>query len=253
MRYRLVLALVALLICGAETDASPVNVRFVEGTSHGFLVLRSPSGQSLAGGEMLQSVNGATVRSRLVFHFADKSVYDDTTVFTQNKQFRLVSDHVIQKGPAFKEASDVFVDAVKQQVTMRHGDEQAKTTHVDLPEDLANGLLLVLLKNVPRDTVTRVSMVGGTGKPRVVRLAIQPAGTDTFHIADIARKATQFALKTEIGGVTGLLARVTGKVPPDLHMWIAADDPPTFVKFEGPLSVDAPVWRIERASPTWQR
>ena len=228
-------------------------MRFVEGSNHGFVVLRNLSGQSLAEGELLQSVQGGTVKSRLVFHFTDTSLYDDTTVFTQKNQFRLISDHVVEKGPSFKEPSDVFVDATKQEVTVRQGNKPAKTSHVDLPDDISNGLLLILLKNVPRDTVTRVSMVGGTDKPRLVQLAIRPISTDTFHIVGFARKAVQFALKTEIGGVTGLLARVTGKVPPDLHIWIAADDPPTFVKFEGPLSIDEPVWRVERAAPTWSR
>jgi hypothetical protein len=258
VRRRPALVLVALLasvvaVSSKDVDSSPVGVRFVEGTSHGLLVLRASSGQLLAGGELLQSVHAGRVTSRLVFHFADHSLYDDTTIFTQQDQFRLVSDHVIEKGPAFKEASEVFLDATKQLITIRRGNEPAKTSHVDLPEDISNGLLMVLLKNVPRDKVTRVSMVGGTDKPRVVQLAIQPVGTETYHLAGFAKKAVHFALKTEIGGVTGLLARVTGKVPPDLHLWIAADDPPTFVKFEGPLALDAPMWRIELAAPSWPR
>jgi hypothetical protein len=253
VRRRSALVLFALLasivaISSKDVDSSPVAVRFIEGTSHGLLVLRTSSGQLLAGGELLQSVHTGRVTSRLVFHFTDHSLYDDTTVFTQKDQFRLVSDHVVKTGPAFKEASDVFVDAVKQLVTIRRGNDPAKTSHVELPEDISNGLLMVLLKNVARDKVTRVSLVGATDKPRVVQLAIQPVGSETFHVAGLAKKAMHFALKTEIGGVTGLLARVTGKVPPDLHLWIAADDPPTFVKFEGPLALDTPVWRIELAA-----
>jgi len=58
---------------------------------------------------------------------------------------------------------------------------------------------MILLKNIPRDAVTRVSMVGGTDKPRVVQIAIRPVSTDTFHIVGLARKAIQFALETEIG------------------------------------------------------
>jgi len=252
VRYGVTLALLAVLIGGSDVYTSPVPVKFTEGTTHGFLALRTLSGQLLASGELLQSVHAGAVRSRLVFHFTDGSLYDDMTVFTQKDQVRLVSDHVVHRGPAFKEAADVFVDVAKQQVTLRRGTEPPKTSHVDLPDDISNGLMLILLKNVPRDSVTRVSMLGGTDKPRLVQLAIQPVTTDTFHIAGILKKATQFALKTEIGGVTGLLARVTGKVPPDLHMWIV-DDPPTFVRFEGPLYLEGPVWRIELSAPTFSR
>jgi hypothetical protein len=143
------------------------------------------------------------------------------------------------------------VDVRKQEVTVS-GDKDGheKTSHVDLPADISNGLMLVLLKNVPRDAVTTVAMLGGD-KPRLVRLVIQPVGTETFQVAGVGKKATHFVLKTEIGGITGVLAHVMGKVPSDLHVWIATEDPPTFVKFEGPLYVGGPVWRIELAAPGW--
>ena len=86
-----------------------------------------------------------------------------------------------------------------------------------------------------------------------MHLAIQPVSTDTLHTGGVARKALHFALRTEIGEVTGLLARVTGKTPPDLHIWVAEDGPSTFVKFEGPLYLDGPVGRIELTAPAWSR
>jgi len=43
-----------------------------------------------------------TVTSRLVFHFKDGSVYEDSTTFIQNGSFKLLEDHVIQKGTTFQ-------------------------------------------------------------------------------------------------------------------------------------------------------
>ena len=39
----------------------------------------------------------------------------------------------------------------------------------------------------------------------------------------------------ELGGVTGVVAPLVGKEPPDLHVWILFSDVPAFVRFEGSL------------------
>ena len=53
------------------------------------------------------------------------------------------------------------------------------------------------------------------------------------------------AVKLELGGLTGLIAPVLGKQPPDLHYWLVAGDVPAFVRFEGPMFLHGPVWRLE--------
>src|SRR5215831_18863326 len=52
-----------------------VVVRHTEGLLHGFLVLRSLDGETLAHGELMQTAHGDRVTSHLVFHFKDRSVY----------------------------------------------------------------------------------------------------------------------------------------------------------------------------------
>jgi hypothetical protein len=56
-------------------------------------------------------------------------------------------------------------------------------------------------------------------------------------------------VKVELGAVAGSLARVTGKQPPDTHVWVLKSAVPAFVKSEGPLFQGGPVWRIELATP----
>lgn len=51
--------------------AAPVAVRFPEGLTHGFLVLRTLDGALIASGDLLQSMRGAEVESRMVFRFKD--------------------------------------------------------------------------------------------------------------------------------------------------------------------------------------
>jgi hypothetical protein len=129
---------------------------------------------------------------------------------------------------------------------------KVETEHLQLPTDLANGLLFTLLKNIrPGVTRTEVSLLAVTPKPRIVKLTITPVGEEPFSVADSSRKAMHYVLKAELGGLTGVVAPLLKKQPPDIHVWILEGEAPAFVKMEGPLYVGGPIWRIELASPVW--
>lgn len=91
----------ALTLSASTLSATLIPVKYKEGTSHGFVVVRSQEGHTLATGDMIQTVEGEKVKSELVLHFADGSVYDDITIFSQMRDFRLISDHVRQEGKSF--------------------------------------------------------------------------------------------------------------------------------------------------------
>ena len=252
-----VLASVGLLWAGAPS-AEPVLVRHLEGLVHGFLSLRSPDGTTLAGGDLIQNARGERGTTRLTFRFKDGSVHDETAVFSQRGHFRLVSDHLVQKGPAFAQPMDMTIDAVSGQVTVRytdeHGEEKTEAERLELPPDLANGLIITLLKNVRRDALPKsLSFVAATPKPRLVKLAISVAGLEPFSVGGSARRATHYVLKVDIGGVTGVLASLLGKLPPDSHVWILEGEAPAFVKSDAALFMGGPSWRIELVSPVWPR
>ena len=98
---RSALVFCSLFFCSSVLPAEQVAVRQTEGLVHGFLALRNTSGTSLADGELLQVARGDRVTSQLVFRFKDGSLLDETAVFSQRGQFRLISDHLVQKGPSF--------------------------------------------------------------------------------------------------------------------------------------------------------
>jgi hypothetical protein len=133
--------------------AAPVPVQHPEGKVHGFLDLRDVEGKVLASGELTQSVSGERVTARLSFVFADGSVQEETTVYTQRRTFRLVSDHLVQKGPAFGRPIDLSVNAHSGQVEVRTVDEDGReksySERMKLPADVANGLLTTLLSDLP--------------------------------------------------------------------------------------------------------
>lgn len=251
-------AAAAALCLEPSAWADPVPVRHVEGTLHGFLVVRGEDGRALAVGELIQVAHGSRITSRLVFRFKDGSIDEDTTVYSQRGTFQLISDHHVQKGPFFPHQLDMSIDTRSGEVTTRSAGSDGKrdvtVEHMDLPTDLANGLLLALTKNMqPQMAGAKVSMVIPTPKPRLVKLAITSAGEEPFSVAGQQRKASRFDVRFELGGVTGLVAPLIGKQPPDLHIWIMEGPAPAFVKEQGILFEGGPVLTIELTSPVWPR
>ena len=250
--------IVAGLLWPAVLAAEPVAVRHTEGIVHGFLVLRSLDGKALADGDLIQVARGNRVTTRLVFHFKDGSIHDETVVYSQRQRFQLLSNRLLQKGPSFPQPLEMTIDGVSGQVTVRyrneHGEQKVETEHIDVPLDLANGMMLTLLKNIrPEAPPNTVSLIAATPKPRLVKLAITAAAQERFSIGGSTRTATHYVLKVEIGGISGLLAPLVGKQPPDSHVWILGGDAPAFVKSEQPLYLGGPMWRIELVSPIWPR
>jgi hypothetical protein len=228
----------------------------MEGTVHGFLALRSKEGRVLAVGDLFQVVRGDRVTSRLLFRFKDGSVDDETAVFSQRGNFQLITDHHIQKGPSFPQPMDLSIDVRSGMVRIRSsgkdGKEEVTTEHMDLPPDLVNGLVLSIAKNIrPGTPETKVSMVVATPKPRLVKVVISPHGEEPFSLLGSQRKAMRFILKIELGGLTGVVAPLIGKAPPEVQIWIIGGLAPAFVKEEGPLYQGGPIWTIQLTSPVW--
>jgi hypothetical protein len=248
----------ACFLCGVSMSASPVDVRYKEGLIHGFLVLSTLDGNPIAEGDLTQVARGDRVTSQLVFRFKDGSRQEETTVFSQRGNFRLISYHLVQKGPAFKHATEMTVTASTGQVTVRYtdddGKEKVENAHLKLPPDLANGLVPTLLKNLqPGATQAEFSMLVAAPKPRVVKLVITAGGTEPFSLVGSGREAIHYVVKVDIGGIAGVVAPILGKQPPDSHVWILGGEAPAFVRSETPSYMGGPMWRVELVSPVWPR
>ena len=249
------LALLAAVLCTPHARAESIPVRHREGSLHGFLELRDAAGKLLADGDLTQSVRGANLRTRLVFHFRDGSIDDEQTVFSQHGFFHLLYDRHIQKGPSFPHPIDVEIDTRAQQVTT-HIDKDGKpadeTQHVDLPEDLANGLPMTLVKNIARSaSETRVSYVATMPKARMVHLRITPDGEEKISVGRLHYTAFCFVFHVELGGVAGVVAPLIGKQPPDDRAWVLEGQEPAFIRADVSFYDGGPLWTIQLASPVW--
>ena len=238
--------------------AEQVPVRHAEGRIHGFLVLRDLDDNILASGQVTQLVNGNRVSTELRFHFKDGSIHEETAVFSQRRTFQLLTYHLVQKGRAFPRPIDMSLNASTGQVIVNYAEDDGKektiTDRLKLPADLANGIVTTLLSDIdPKAPKTILSMLVATPKPRLVKLEASPTGEDSFSIGGVAAKAMVYTVKIDIGGISGVIAPIIGKQPPDTRIWMVGGRAPGFLKSEGPLFQGGPVWRIEMASPVWPK
>ena len=249
------LVLVTALLGPRPLAAAPVLVRFVEGATHGFLVLRTVDGVLIASGDLLQVGRGGGVESRMVFHFKDGSLFDETVVFTQQNVFTMQSYRLIQRGPVFAEDSEISLERTgKYRVktkARKDGREEVLDGTLELPPDVYNGMVLTVAKNLPKGASETVHIVAFMPMPRLIQLELAPKGEHKVLIGELAKTAVQYVFKPQLGVWLSLFATVLGRMPPDYRAWIITDEVPAFARFEGPLYTTGPVWRIELASPHW--
>ena len=249
MRRATLGALLALLtfLAGRPAAADPIAVKYTEGVSRGFPVLRSLSGEKLAQGELAQIPRGGgVVESRLIFRFKDGSLHDERVVFSQRDVFTLLSYRLVQHGPSFPETVEASVDRATGRYDVRYrADEDSPEETVrgefELPLDVYNGLLTTLMKNLPVGGSTVVQIVSFTPRPRLVKMLLAPAAEDPMKVNDAAVIATRFLMRPQLGLFASLLVTDI----PDMKCWIASGDAPAFLRFEGPLYFMGPVWRID--------
>lgn len=250
------LLLAAMLMWQRPSIAAPVPVRFSEGVVRGFLVLNSSSGALIASGDFLQVKRGAKVETRTVFHFKDGSLHDETVTFTQQRSFTMQSYRLVQKGPAFghdlkaslSRASGKYRVQIK---TAKDGREKVYEGKLDLPQDVYNGMIPIIAKNLRTGTGESVHMVAFTPAPRVIGLDLVPSGRNKVLVGSLEKSVLHYVLKPKLGLGLKIPATLLGRLPPDNHLWIMTSDVPAFVRFEGPLYPEGPTWEIELTSPRW--
>ncbi len=233
----------------------PLPVRHTRGFIHGFVVLKDVDDKILASGEVVQTVSGSRLNGGMTLHFNDGSLYQETTVFSQRRFFHLLKYKQVQKGPSFKRDETLSLDTstgnVSIQYTDKDGSEKSISDHLSLPADLVNGIIPTVIGDIDPKGETTLSMLVSTPKPRVVKLKIAASGEDSYSFG-MPAKATHYVIKMDIGGITGVAAKVLGKQPPPVNIWVTKEAP-TFLRSDAPLYEDGPIWRIELASPVWRK
>ncbi len=179
-----------LMACALHADQ--IAVRHPCGYIHGFLVVKDMDNKIVGSGDIVQRPAGSRVTSVMTLHFTDGSLYEETSVFSQRRTFQLLTYKLVQKGPSFKTPKTFSFDTASGNVRIDYIDKKDNgksiADHIDLPPDLANGIVPLLLTNTDPKTETTLSMVVSTPKPRVVKLKIMGAAQDPFSIMRRSRQ-----------------------------------------------------------------
>lgn len=231
---------------GTAASAEQIPVRHIQRPMHRFMVARSEDGKTLARGEFSQIVQGDEVTMRLTYRFVDGSIDDETTTYRQQGTFRLVRNRHIEQGPFFARPIDFTIEAatgtVTSRTTDRNGRIHVESKHMNLPDDLANGLVGTLLLNVPPNTVPfRAGMLAPVGGGRLIRLLISPEDEQTVHLAGQTLKAAVFRIHPELGGFVGVIAKLLGLQPKDVTVWVLEGEEPAVAVIVGQLGGYGPV------------
>lgn len=252
-----VVAFLAITL-GTTASAERISVNHIQVPEHGVMVARSETGKIIARFEFVQAVQGDEVTMRLIYHFVDGSIDEETTTYTQQGTFRLIRNHHIQKGPFFQKPVDFTVDAttgiVTNRTTDRNGKIHVESEHIGLPDDLANGFIGTLLLNVPHNAAPfRVGLLAPVDGGRLIKLLISPEGEQPFHMASQNLKATVFRIHPELGGIVGVIAQLIGLQPKDVMVWVLEGKEPAVVRIVGQLGGYGPVVSSELEGTSFEK
>jgi hypothetical protein len=243
---------VFVLLWPIVLDGAPIPVHFAEGSLHAFLALRTTDATLIASGDIIQTNRGRAVESQTIFQFKDGSLFDETVVFSQQRVFKLERYRLTYNGPSFDSNTDISIDRTSKRYHVKSkkhkgGKEEFLEGSLDLPLDAYLGcMILIVVKNLSKGTSETVHTVAFTPTPRLIQLTLEPAGQDRILVGELKKNTTHLQLKPELGVWLKIISSLAGRTPPDSHSWITFDRLPAFVRFEGPLYVAGPIWRIGR-------
>jgi hypothetical protein len=238
-------AALSAVALGTATQAEQIPVKHLQTPVHRFMVARSEAGKVIARVEFSQAVQGDQVTMHLIYRFGDGSIDDETTTYTQDGTFRLVRDRHIQTGPFFSKPVDFAVDDTTGTATSRKdisSKTQIESKHVELPDDLANGIVGTLLLNAPLDKGQfQVGLLVPLQGGRLIRIVISQEGEQSFRLLGQPLKARVFRIHPELGGIVGWIASLIGVQPKDVMVWVKEGDEPAVVKIVGQLGGYGPI------------
>lgn len=250
----LFLLLLAPRPAASPPTASPIPVRFPEGVTHGFLLLRTLDSTLIARGDLLQSARGDSIETRMLFHFKDGSVLDEVVRFTQKDVFTMRSYHLVQRGPSFKDDTEIKVDKAtgRYEIVTRDredGSIKNKSGTLELPDDVYNGMVMLIVKNFQKGESRTVHYIAFTPEPRMIELEYSPVASTKAPPSDLPGVVVRYRLKPQLGIFLKVMSKILGKTPPDMYAWVVSETVPAFARFEGPLYMGGPIWRIETTGP----
>jgi hypothetical protein len=251
--------LVVQLTACESSVAAPVPARWAKGSARAYLVLRDAQARVIAQGDWWQIPHDDQIEVHLRFDFGDGSLSHETYVLSQRRVWTMLSYSSEQRGPSFPRDMTAQIDRGSGRYTVRTkdrdgGDVDVDEGRIEIPEDAYPfGPLALLLADVKPGETISAHAIAFTPKPRVLKLTIAPGIEDGVAVEGTKRKIRRYVVNAKVEGLLGVGASILGKQPPDMHYWLSGDPMPTFLRTDGPLYAEGPIWHVELAAPDWSR
>jgi hypothetical protein len=218
----------------------------------GFVTIRAMDGHSLGYGSMSQFVHAGRITYRMTYRFRDGSLDDEIAVFSEGRTFELLSDRHVQRGPIFAHPLDLTIRGTgdtSNRTLDGKGKAKVETSHLELPPGtVVVGMMCTLMANFdPATQSLKLPALSPTPKPRLFHFAITREAPGTFRIAGSRQTAAVFRVKSELGGIAGVVAPLLDKQPDDILVWVLEGDAPAVVRAVGQLSEGGPLLDIQIA------
>jgi hypothetical protein len=233
---------------GVLRSQPDLDVPEVEGSFHGFPILRDLHGGKLADGEFLQWIEKELLRIKNTYDFGDDHRVEETVIF------RLPS--LIQEEWSWRE----FIAGALQReysVDLKSGQARAQkrekneTKHwteklkIESGRTYAGVGFTVAIKSLRarlmRGETIELRAVGFTPKPRLVTVKISHAGLDRMAMSGRTVLGDRFLIQAKIPAIAKIIIEA-----PDTRIWLTHPAPAGFLRWEGALAEPSdPVVRVD--------
>ena len=209
-----------------------------EGDAQAFTSLIDPaSGAVIADGRYAQSVRDGVLEIEARYDFPDgRTVVERASLRLQPRLEQQSWDWTERKGKAL----------VRQyQVDFRSGKAQARRVdeHKEWKEDLhvtpgktfAGIAFVSVIKSLREELRAgqkkELEAVAFTPKPRVAKVSVTRDNPQELRMAERSIQADAYNIHPEIPAIAKLFVKA-----PDQHVWLLAEGPAAFLRYEGPLA-----------------
>jgi hypothetical protein len=125
------------------------------------------------------------------------------------------SYRLVQRGPSFTEDIEISLERAtgKYRVKTRarkDGQEKMIEGTIELPADVYNGMILTVVKDLPKGTSETVHYVAFTPAPKLIQIELSPAGEQKVMVGQLPKTAVHYVLKPQLGAWLTFFATVLG-------------------------------------------
>jgi hypothetical protein len=252
---RSLLALACVLTACAQTRVASIGQALalppsdIAGAAHGYPALRTLDGAALADGEFTQWLEGDRLHITIRYDFAGEHYVEEHVQLQQSPELVQHSWSWVEvRAGELERRFEVNFDTGEAVAEKRDGGEVRHwSEHFDVQRGhsfagsaFTFALTSLRTRLLAGETI-ELQTVGFTPQPRLAVVAISHAGVDRVPMAGREILGDRFLIHPKLPAIAKLFVKV-----PDTLLWLVADPPAAFLRWEGPLAEPSdPIMRID--------